>query len=82
MIPGPLPTAVDECPTSLVTQESLAAVEDFWISKTLNRPPRGGGFHSWPSTLVDAWVVLTREFHTWSQMENERRTGPGRKAKG
>lgn len=77
-IPGHPPTPVDECPTSLITQESLVAVRDFWVSKILKQAPLAGGYYSWPATLVDAWVVLQKELDAWQEIERERRARSNR----
>ena len=51
--------ALEECPVSYITGESIAAVEDFLMHQLMG----GGGAEllNWPSRRVDAFAVLGSE---------------------
>ena len=63
---------MDECPTSYVTDESLALVTLFLRSRTLRQAPLAGGFLRWPARLVDAFVLLMQERSFWSDEERRK----------
>jgi hypothetical protein len=52
--------AIETCPTSYVTSESIALLEEFYAWKLMG----AGSFHELPARLVEAIFVLEKELRT------------------
>ncbi len=63
-----LGTATNECPVSLISDESKDLIQSFakatLLYKSLGASPYGGDLNKWPPRTVDAFVILQDEYNS------------------